>query len=86
MGQSSCSSPSNDLPYTSLQHSESEIATPDTDDVHPEQFDDVIEPGQDDDVDDNGAETDSDSSDIELEDLGLTSEAIERALAATSRR
>jgi hypothetical protein len=34
------------------------------------------------DDDGNGAETDSDSSDLELEDLGLSAEAIERALVS----
>ena len=33
-----------------------------------------------------GADTDSDSSDLELEDLGLSPEAIERALASSSRK
>lgn len=72
-----------------FQHSESDIAAPDTDDAHHDQLVDGDHEDyriDDDDNDNDGHETDSDSSDLELEDLGLSPEAIERALATSSRR
>ena len=74
-----------------FKHSESELAAPDPDEESPISDDEPDHQGEIHEVgyEDSGAETDSDSSDLEeLEDLGLSPEAIERALASapTNRR